>query len=234
VCGRFSLRVELKELMEYYGIAETNFDHVPRYNIAPGQIIPAVIGAPDGRRLGGLKWGLVPEWVRDPQIGSKMINARAETVAEKPAFARPFRTKRCIVPADGFFEWRRTDKQPFRIAPKDGGLLSLAALYDVWTAPDGGRLATVTIVTTAANEQMASLHDRMPVILSRERTAVWLDRTVTDPRELLPLLAPCPAGELHIYPVSPLVNSVKNDVPACIEPYDPPAKNGGPEQLNLF
>lgn len=234
MCGRFSLRVELAELLAYYGIAETNFDYAPRYNIAPGQIIPAVIDAPGGRRLGGLKWGLVPAWARDAQTGYRMINARAETLAEKPAFAKLFRTRRCIVPADGFFEWRRPDRQPFRITLKDGGLLSLAALYDVWTAPDGGRLATVAIVTTAANGLMAPLHDRMPVILPRDRMDVWLDRRITDPEALRPLLEPYPAEAMRAYPVSPLVNNANNDVPACLEPHEPPVKKLDPEQLELF
>lgn len=233
MCGRFSLRVELEELMAYYGIAETNFDYVPRYNIAPGQLIPAIIDAPEGRRLGGLKWGLVPAWAKDPRIGGRLINARADTVAEKPSFARPFRTRRCIVPADGFYEWRRTDKQPFRIARKDGGLLSLAALYDIWTSPDGTKLATVTLITTEPNEVMAALHDRMPAILPEHRIGDWLDRNATDPEALLPMLEPYPAEAMHAYPVNPLVGNVKNDVPACLEPYEPPG-GAPPEQLHLF
>mgnify|MGYP001221404532 FL=1 len=236
MCGRFSLRVELAELLEYYGIAETNFDYVPRYNIAPGQTIPAIIDAPAGRRLGGMRWGLVPEWARDDKIGYKMINARADGVSDKPAFAKPFRTKRCIVPTDGFYEWRKTDKQPFRITLKDGGLLSLAALYDVWVSPDGAKLATVTIITTEANELMAPLHDRMPVILPRDRVGAWLDRSNTDPRALLPMLEPYDPEAMHAYPVNPLVGNAKNDVPACLEPYVPPGgrETTGPEQLNLF
>lgn len=234
MCGRFSLRVEMAELMEYYGITEAAFEMVPRYNIAPGQQIPAIIDAPGGRRLGGLKWGLVPEWAKDEKIGYMMINARADTLAEKPAFRKPLRSKRCIVPADGFYEWRKSDKQPFRIVMKDGGLLSLAALYDTWISPGGERISTCTIITTTPNEVMAPLHDRMPVILPRNRVDDWLNRDNTDPRDLLPLLEPYPAGEMTAYPVAPLVGNVKNDVPACIEPYELPVKEEPPEQLNLF
>lgn len=234
MCGRFSLRVELAELLAYYDIMDTAFDYVPRYNIAPGQHIPAIIAGPDGRRLGGLKWGLVPEWSRDARIGNKMINARAETIAEKPAFRKPFRTKRCIVPADGFYEWRKADKQPHRIVHRDESLLSMAALYDVWVSPTGEKLATVTIVTTEPNPLMAALHDRMPVILPRDRVDTWLDRDVREPEELLPLLEPYPADDMRAYPVDPLVGNVKNDVPACLDPYEPPAADDQPEQLQLF
>lgn len=234
MCGRFSLRVEMEELLACYGIAATAFDYAPRYNIAPGQLIAAIIDAPVGRRLGGLKWGLVPEWARDAKIGNRMINARADTVAKKPAFRKPFRTKRCIVPADGFYEWRQTDKQPFRIVRKDGGLLSLAGLYDIWVSPSGEKLATVTIITTEPNDLMAALHDRMPVILPENRVDDWLDRDNTDPRDLMPMLRPYPAEQMHAYPVNPMVGNVKNDVPACIEPYEPPPGEEPPEQLSLF
>lgn len=234
MCGRFSLRVELAELLAYYDIMDTAFDHVPRYNIAPGQHIPAIIAGSDGRRLGGLKWGLVPEWAGDAKIGNRMINARAETIADKPAFRKPFRTKRCIVPADGFYEWRKADKQPFRIVRRDERLMSMAALYDVWVSPTGEKLATVTIVTTTPNPLMAALHDRMPVILPEDRVDTWLDRNIREPDELLPLLEPYPADEMRAYPVNPLVGNVKNDVPACLDTWEPPGGDDRPEQLQLF
>jgi len=248
MCGRFSLRVEMEELLKHFGLTEPpggGFSWTPRYNIAPGQMIAAVIGAGSARRIGAMRWGLVPSWAKDEKIGFKMINARAETLHEKPAFRGPLVSKRCVIPADGYYEWRISDRQPFRITMKDRGLFAMAGLYDVRVREDGTKLGTCTIITTDANPLTRGIHHRMPVILDGEAMSVWLDRSVTDAGRLLGLLNPYPAEAMDLYPVSPIVGNVKNDVPACIEPYDPAADktgkspesgshDGGPMQQELF
>lgn len=241
MCGRFSLRVEMEELLSYYGLLETDYPYVPRFNIAPGQYIPALIEASGGRKLGPLRWGLVPSWSKagtDKEaetIGFMMINARAESLTAKPSFRKPFASKRCVIPADGFYEWRKADKQPFRITMKDGSLFSLAALYDTWISPAGEKLNTCTVITTQPNELMGRIHERMPAIIPRDRLDLWLDKRTTAADELFPLLAPFPSKAMTAYPVSPIVGSAKNDVPACIEPYEIPKKDGDSSvQLELF
>lgn len=218
MCGRFSLRVEMDELLSYYGLIQGSFTFEPRYNIAPGQSITALIGTNDGRKLGPLKWGLVPSWATDERIGYKMINARAETLAEKPAFRQSFSSKRCIIPADGYYDWKKDTKQPYRITMQDESLFSFAALYDSWVAPDGNKLHTCTIITTESNDMMSTIHDRMPVILPQEHHDTWLDRSITDTSLLQQLLIPFPSEQMNAYEVSPIVGNVNNDVPACIEP----------------
>lgn len=234
VCGRFSLRVEMQELMHYFGLIPTDFVYPPRYNIAPGQMIPAVIASREGRKLGPLRWGLVPRWAKNDKIGYMMINARADSLPVKPAFAKPLVSKRCVIPADGFYEWRKQDKQPFRITMRDQSLFSLAALYDTWIMPNGEKLGTCTIITTEPNELMSRIHERMPAILPPEHMDIWLNPRVADPAELLPLLRPYDAERMTAYPVSPIVGNVKNDVPACIEPYSPDDGGETAVQLELF
>lgn len=222
MCGRYTITVTLEELMVRYMIGVTNVPyHRPKYNVAPGQMVLAVIS--DGRtnRLGELKWGLIPSWAKDEKIGSRLLNARAETAADKPAFRGALRARRCLVPADGFYEWRKEPdggKQPLRIALRSRAVFSMAGLYEIWTAPDGRRISTVTILTTEPNELMAPIHNRMPVILRPEDEALWLDRSVRDPEALSHLYAPYPAEELEAYPVSKAVGNVRNDDPSCIEP----------------
>jgi putative SOS response-associated peptidase YedK len=219
MCGRFSLRVEMDELLSHYGLVQGSFTFVPRYNIAPGQWITALIGANDGRRLGPLKWGLVPSWATDERMGYKMMNARAETLTKKPAFRQSFSSRRCIIPADGYYEWKKETKQPYRITMKDESILSLAALYDSWVAPDGNKLHSCTIITTESNDMLSAIHDRMPVIVPQEHHNTWLDRGISDPTSLHPLLIPFPSDQLYAYEVSPIVGNVNNDVPECIQPY---------------
>lgn len=222
MCGRYTITVTLEELIVRYMIGVTNIPyHRPKYNVAPGQMVPAVIS--DGRtnRLGELRWGLIPSWAKDEKIGNRLLNARAETAAEKPAFRGPLRLKRCLVPADGFYEWRTEpdgSKQPMRIVLKSGGIFSMAGLYETWIAPDGRRISTVAILTTEPNELMATIHNRMPVILRPEDEALWLDRSVRDPGALEALYAPYPADELEAYPVGKAVGNVKVDDPSLIEP----------------
>ncbi|MEF3301698.1 SOS response-associated peptidase [Paenibacillus sp. GYB003] len=221
MCGRYTITISIEELLLRFHIdGEFTLYHRPRYNVAPGQLIPAVIH--DGRRnrIGELRWGLVPSWAKDESGAAKMINARAETVAEKPAYRLPFERKRCLVPADGFYEWKKTNggksKQPMRITRKDEAPFAMAGLYDTWTAPDGRKVSTCTIITTTPNRLMADIHDRMPVILRPEHEAVWLDRGTRDAALLLDMLKPFPAELMRAYPVAPGVGNVNNDGPELV------------------
>lgn len=220
MCGRYTIVMSIEELMlRYLSDLPTNRYHTPRYNVAPMQQVLAVVNDGEKNRLGELRWGLVPSWASDDKIGSKMINARAETLLEKPSFRGLVQRKRALVPADGFYEWKQAGgkKQPMRITMKDGGIFSMAALYDTWVAPDGRKISTCTIITTTPNELMADIHDRMPVIVRPEDEAYWLDRGNADTAGLTSLLRPFDAGSMRAYPVSPIVGNVKNDAPECIE-----------------
>lgn len=224
MCGRFALKTTTQAIREMF-LLEEGEAFEPHYNIAPSMKIPAVWESPEkGRRqMTLLKWGLVPSWAKDPAIGNKMINARAESAAEKPAFRAPFRRKRCLIPADGFYEWKKPPegkkvKQPYFVKRADGKLLAFAGLWDCWRAPDGGELKTCTILTTQANEIMQPIHDRMPVILPEKNFAVWLDPKNQDPKKLSAVLQPYPSENLVAYPVSLAVNSPQNDTPECLEP----------------
>lgn len=222
MCGRYTITVTMEELMRRF-LIEGSFPafHLPRYNAAPGQMIPAIIHDGKRNRAGELRWGLVPEWAKDDKTGYKMINARAETVMQKPAFKTPFLRKRCLIPADGFYEWQQAgdgSKQPMRITMKDGSLFALAGLYDSWVSPDGRKISTCTILTTKPNSLMASIHNRMPVILRPEQEAEWLDRTNRNVKQLEWMLEPYPAEEMKAYPVSARVGQVKHDDPELILP----------------
>jgi putative SOS response-associated peptidase YedK len=219
MCGRFTIISDPAKLMEWFHLDEIPFDFQPRYNVAPGQFIPAIIADGARRRIGQLRWGLVPSWAKDEKIGYSMINARAETLSEKPAFKNLFARKRCVIPADSFYEWKSTGKgkQPMRITMKDGSLFAFAGLFDTWIRPDGGKLHTCTIITTRPNELVAEIHDRMPVILHAEDESIWLDRERFDPDLLQSLLTPYEASRMRAYPVSAIVGNAKNDLPECIE-----------------
>ncbi|MBB6021446.1 putative SOS response-associated peptidase YedK [Paenibacillus sp. JGP012] len=214
MCGRFSITDPLDEIMERYmaSIAD-GFEYRPNYNAAPMQYIPTIIGSKSGNRLGALRWGLVPSWAKDDRIGNKMINARAETLAEKPAFKRLISSKRCIIPTNGFYEWKKekSGKRPMRILMKDDRLFSLAGLYDTWTDPDGNKLSTCTIITTEPNSLMEDIHNRMPVILRSEDEAEWLGRDNDDVQSLLGLLKPYQASVMRAYEVSKEVGNVRNN-----------------------
>ncbi|GAA3404322.1 SOS response-associated peptidase [Paenibacillus hodogayensis] len=221
MCGRFTITVTIEELLLRYGIdAASSLFHEPRYNIAPGQPVPAVISDGIRNRIGPLMWGLVPEWLGEASKGPPLFNARGETVAEKPAFRTAFRQKRCLVPADSFYEWKKSSdgkrKQPMRILLKDGSLFSMAGLYESWTTPDGRKISTCTVITTTPNELMADIHDRMPVILrNRDDERKWLDKS-QKAEQLMMLLQPYPTEEMQAYPVSSTVGNVRNDTEACI------------------
>jgi putative SOS response-associated peptidase YedK len=217
MCGRYTIVITIDELMRHYMIEiPTNRYHTPRYNVAPGQMVMAVISDGEKNRLGELKWGLIPSWAKDEKIGYKMINARAETITEKPAYRNSFQQRRCLIPADGFYEWRKSDKQPFRITLKSEQIFSMAGLYDTWIAPDGTKISSCTIITTDPNELMMDIHDRMPMILSREDEQKWLDKHQTA-ENLKKILKPFPVNDMIAYPVSKIVGNVKNDSLECIE-----------------
>jgi putative SOS response-associated peptidase YedK len=190
----------------------------PRYNIAPTQNV-AVVTENSPRALEMMRWGLVPSWAKDVSIGSKMLNARAETLAEKPSFRSALMRKRCIIPADGFYEWKKQGKkkQPMCIHRKDDELFGFAGLWSEWTSPDGSPLRTCTIITCAANSVMEPLHDRMPAILRPEDEAAWLNASETSAGALLALLSPYPEYEIEAFPVSPVVKSAAYGGSDCIE-----------------
>jgi len=218
MCGRFSRKATLQAIVDEFEIADVNGQIEPSYNIAPGQDV-AVILKDDSRKLGLLKWGLIPSWSKDPKIGNRMINARAETLAEKPSFKHPVRRKRCLIVADGFFEWKKEGKQkiPMYIFLKDQKPFIFAGLWDTWTSPEGNKVSTCTIITTEPNKFMEKIHNRMPVILPKEHIDLWLDREVQDEQQVLPLLKPYPEKEMDAYEVSRMVNSPKNNSPEVIQ-----------------
>lgn len=196
----------------------------PRYNICPTQDVPVVrAGANAGRELVMMRWGLVPAWSKDAAIGSRMINARAETVAEKPSFRDPYKSRRCLIPADGFYEWRKSEggaKQPYRMTLAGGAPLAMAGLWEHWEkAPDATALETCTIITTAANASVRPIHHRMPVILKAAAHDAWLD-AATPPDALSALLCPYD-GALEAHAVSTRVNNPRHDDAACLEPPEP-------------
>jgi len=219
MCGRYTITVTMEELESMFRLGpREDANYRPRYNAAPGQMIPAIVAHEGANRLGELRWGLIPSWARGPQDGLKLINARSETAADKPSFRRLFERKRCVIPADGFYEWdkRGGTRQPYRFVLKERPLFSMAGLYDTWIGPDGSKVSSVIILTTAANELMAPIHDRMPVILRPEDEAAWLDLTCRDLEALQAMLRPYDAAAMHAYPVSSAVGSVKNDVPELL------------------
>ena len=223
MCGRFTLLPSDEDLVRFFGLDEAAA-LVPRYNIAPTQDVAVVRIPPDvapgRRRLDLLRWGLIPSWAKDPSVGNRMINARSETAATKPSFRSAFRRRRCLLPASGFFEWRKeaAGKQPYYILRKDEGLLAFAGLWERWISKDGEVVESCTILTTEANQTLRPLHDRMPVILDPEDFDLWLDpNTSGDPR-LHALQRPYAEDALKLRRVSKVVGNARNDVPACIEP----------------
>ena len=217
MCGRFAMPVPISKIALAFEVDHNYCQAQPGYNIAPGRKIAAIVHD-SSRRLVSLKWGLVPSWAKDPASGYKMINARAETIHEKPSFKKPFQKNRCLIIAAGFFEWQKTDneKKPFYIKIKTNDLFCLAGLYDVWHAPDNTRLDTCTIITTSAAPSLRPIHDRMPVIVKPEDQPLWLDNTAKQ-AHLLSLFKPYPDNDLDFYQVSSRVNSPQNDSPECIE-----------------
>ncbi|KWX04172.1 hypothetical protein TH66_09785 [Carbonactinospora thermoautotrophica] len=256
MCGRYALSRGLDDLVEEFRIDQVVVTEAlaPDYNVAPTKRVYAVLECQpdqdDGgggatadapvRQLRVVRWGLVPFWAKDPAIGNRLINARVETVAEKPAFRRAFVGRRCLLPADGYYEWYTPQeasaagrrKQPFFIRPKDGGILAMAGLYELWCDPsrpadDPDRWRwTCTVLTTRAEDSLGRIHDRMPLLVEPDRWDVWLDPRRRDPDELRALLAPAAPGRLAAYPVSTAVNDVRNNGPHLIEPLPPEPDSG--------
>ena len=218
MCGRFAQRSPARKVAKQFKVEEVP-PLAERYNVAPAQTVLAVREGSDGREATLLKWGLVPRWAKDSRIGNKLINARSETVAEKPSFREAFARRRCLVPLDGFYEWaRRGDrKRPFYFHMRDGEPFAVAGLWESWEG-GGELLETCTLLTTEANDLLAGYHDRMPVILRPEDYDLWLDAGVRSAERLLPLLRPYPREEMTAYAVSVMVNSPSNDSPRCVEP----------------
>jgi putative SOS response-associated peptidase YedK len=219
MCGRYTLVTPVERLAEEFGFDASSMDLPPNYNVAPSQGVAAVLQKGGERRLELLRWGLIPSWADDPQIGSRMINARAETAPEKPSFRRAFRERRCLIPADGFYEWKRTNgaKQPYYIRMKEGRPFAFAGLWEGWRDDGGPEIRSCTILTTRPNALAGEIHDRMPVILPAGSYDAWLDPEA-EKEELVALLAAYPEDEMEAYPVSRLVNSPSNNDPRCVEP----------------
>jgi putative SOS response-associated peptidase YedK len=210
MCGRYSL-VPTENIAARFDIQQQQLTLAPRYNVAPSQAMPVVVrNSPN--RLMEMQWGLIPSWSKEPRAQFSTINARAETITKSPVFRGPFKSQRCLVPASGFYEWQRTEqgKQPFCIRLKDAELFAFAGLYDVWHDADGNELYSYTVITTAPNDLVASIHNRMPVILRQEDEDAWLDKA-SDPARLLALLKAYPADKMEAYPVSRAVNSPANE-----------------------
>ncbi|MXV79696.1 MAG: SOS response-associated peptidase [Chloroflexi bacterium] len=217
MCGRYSLTADPEELARRFEFAGDWTVLKPRYNVAPTQQVLAVVGGAE-RRGGLMRWGLIPHWAKQRKSGRPLINARAETVAERPAFRAAFRRRRCLILADGFYEWQPTGgvKRPMRIVLDSEEPFAFAGLWSVWIDPEGQRISSCAIITTKANDLLRPIHDRMPVILARDDEEFWLDPDVDDPGTLGSLLTPYDARAMEAYEVSPLVNAAANDGPEII------------------
>lgn len=221
MCGRFTLTVDPGNLQDAFENFTFPTQFAPRFNIAPSQPVLAIPN--DAKNKADFFiWGLIPSWAKDPSIGNKLINARGETVAEKPSFRGGFKYKRCLILADGFYEWKAqpgtNTKTPYFIHMKNRQPFALAGLWDEWQSPDGGAVRTCTIITTKPNELMSSLHNRMPVILHPNDYDRWLDPTPQTPEKLIRLIKPFPTEGMTAHPVSTLVNKPGNDRPECVVP----------------
>jgi putative SOS response-associated peptidase YedK len=266
MCGRYASSRDPADLVVEFeidaGNVKESVQELPdNYNVAPTDPVIAVVERrnreqPDEvvRKLTTVKWGLVPSWAKDTSIGSRLINARVETVAEKPAFKKAFAVRRCLLPADGYYEWYESEqkvngkpvKQPYFIRPADGGVLAMAGLYEIWrnkavadADKDEAWLWTCTVLTTTATDDLGRIHDRMPLLVEKDRYDAWLDPTSSDPDDLLDLLVPAAPGRLEAFAVSRAVSSVKNNGPHLVDPLppdgiDPADKPDGPEEITLF
>jgi putative SOS response-associated peptidase YedK len=254
MCGRYATARDPVDLVEEFDIERVAVDEAlaPNYNVAPTDPVYAVVerldkenaSAPRQRQLRVVRWGLVPSWAKDPKIGSRLINARAETLADKPAFRKAFAARRCLLPADGYYEWYSDDgasdapvkkgsaaktatKQPYFIHSPGGGILPIAGLYEFWRDPNAAEgtdpwLWSCTVITTAATDDLGRIHDRMPMLVEPDNWDRWLDPRLGDPKELGQLLVPAVPGRLGAYPVSTQVNDVRNNGPELIAPVDAP------------
>lgn len=217
MCGRFALTANPEVIQQAFNLESVTKELVPRYNIAPSQPV-AVITNQNPKQLDFFKWGLIPSWSKDPAIGNKMINARAETAAEKPSFKAAFKRRRCLIPASGFYEWAQATKQPMYIHLNDQDVFAFAGLWEQWFSPDGSEILSCTILTTEPNELLGTFHHRMAVILRPEDYATWLTPGEVDPMSLMPLMQPYSAEKMDAYEVSKSVNSPVNDSFDLIQP----------------
>lgn len=221
MCGRYASSTPPDELIRHFRIEAPLPNFPARYNLAPTQDAPVVRWNPEARRrqIDLLRWGLIPSWAKDPKVGASLINARVETLASKPAFKAAFAKRRCIVPATGFFEWRKTanGKEPMFITLRSGAPMGFAGLWENWKDPEGHWIRTFVIVTGPPNELVAPIHNRMPVVLRPQDYGLWLGETPSDPDALEEACTPFPAEEMKAYPVSRAVNNVRNDDPSILE-----------------
>ncbi|MEP6667491.1 MAG: SOS response-associated peptidase [Nocardioidaceae bacterium] len=247
MCGRYASSRKPEDLVEEFEVDRVTVAETlePDYNVAPTKDVYAVFervprdapkGSPAERRLATVRWGFIPSWAKEMSIGSRMINARVETLADKPAFKRAFSRRRCLLPADGYFEWYPTEqvgksgkplRQPFFIRPADGGVLAMAGLYEIWRnqaiaeEQPGAFVWSATVITTTAEDAVGRIHDRMPMLVEADRYSAWLDASLTDPSHLSELLTPAAPGRLEAYPVSTQVNDHRNNGAALVDPLPP-------------
>ena len=233
MCGRFRLGKGREALKKFFG-AYNDIEWEPRYNLAPTQDIPVVRQDPHEpkRLLSLMRWGLIPNWSKDTSTAARMINARSESVADLPAFREPLRSHRCLIPADGFYEWKKSGKarEPYCFSLPDNDIFAFAGLWDRWRSPEGRVVETCSILTTSANDLVRDIHDRMPVILSPDAYDLWLDPGFVKRDGILELLQPCPAASMKKFAVSSRVNDVSNDDAECALPVEPARE----EQPTLF
>jgi putative SOS response-associated peptidase YedK len=220
MCGRYASTRGRQELIDLFDIDQAEIGEIePDYNVAPTKPVPVILSR-DVRELHLARWGLVPFWAKDPSIGARMINARLETAHEKPAFRRAFAKRRCLVPADGYYEWETLEggtKQPHFIRPADGGVLAMAGLYEIWRPNSDETLLTCTVITTEATDDVGRIHERMPMLVEPGRFGAWLDPALTGPEEVRSLLIPAAAGSLVSHAVSTAVNKVRNNGPELVK-----------------
>ena len=236
MCGRYRLTAKERWLSDYFNLDPEDVDWVARWNVAPTQEVATIRQdrKEPKRQFALMRWGLIPYWAKDASVGNKAVNAVSETAAEKPLFRDAMRRRRCLIPADGFYEWKKIGpkkKQPYNIGLADDGLFAFAGLWDRWKDPSEKTVESCTILTTEANALLKDIHDRMPVILRPDDYDLWLDPGITNPERVIDLLKPFDAKQMRAYPVSTIVNSVENDGPGCAQECDLP--NAG-EQASLF
>lgn len=220
MCGRFALGSTPEKLAHHFNL-KRKVTIEPRYNIAPSQPVVIIREETTGNKLSEVRWGLIPHWAKDEKIGNKLINARAETVQEKPSFRDAFKSRRCLIPATGFFEWKHHGrmKQPYFIKMKNGGLFAMAGVWESWRSPDGKIIESCSIITTEANGIVGKIHDRMPVIIPAQSYGLWLS-SASNGRNFLEYLKPHSPFKMTSYPVSSMVNQVKNEGEVCIRKID--------------
>lgn len=219
MCGRFTLTYKTKELQMLLGLPETNLDWQPRYNIAPSQPIAAILDK-ESKNIEFLRWGLIPGWAKDESIGNRLINARSETIMEKPSFKNAFNRRRCLILADGFYEWKRSKtkgspSQPYYFYLEDKQPFAIAGIWEIWQSPNGSEVWSTAIITCEANEILSPIHERMPVILDKEVMFDWLEDRPA--KELITMMKSYPADKMDFHMVGKGVNSPFNDVPECIQ-----------------